>query len=437
MKKLLLTSFITIAMLQVVISQDTLVISKSEFMDQVTKNNQQVKIAVKQAEMARAEYQQSNALYLPSVKASYSAITTTNPLMAFGSKLNQERITQDDFNPDLLNNPGNVENFAAEIQVLLPLLNLDGIYGRKAAMTRQEAYYLKAERTREYLEMEAAKQFMQLQLAYKAVEVLERAQHTSDQSVKLVSDYYELGMTQKADLLDAKVRATEVQNQLRFAKTHVINASDQLMILMGEQPDSVILKPATGPVNQYEQPEFSMDLPENRKDLLALSKSVEGYENMYKSSKMKFIPNINAFGSFQAYDNRFLTFDASGYLLGATLSWDLFDGYATIAKKNKARLEAEKANLEQTEYLSQQKAELTKTGRALEDAESKVKASQLAFDQAEEAYRIRRDRFEQGLEKTVDLLAAESQVYHKELELQQAIFEFNFTKEYLHFLTRE
>ncbi len=35
----------------------------------------------------------------------HTGISTTNPLMAFGSKLNQEILTQADFNPDLLNNP--------------------------------------------------------------------------------------------------------------------------------------------------------------------------------------------------------------------------------------------------------------------------------------------------------------------------------------------
>ena len=62
--------------------------------------------------------------------------------------------------------------------------------------------------------------------------------------------------------------------------------------------------------------------------------------------------------------------------------------------------------------------------------------AQLALQQSEEAYRIRNNRFQQGLEKTSDLLQAATQMSQKELELLQAVFEYNITKEYLQFLTK-
>ena len=80
--------------------------------------------------------------------------------------------------------------------------------------------------------------------------------------------------------------------------------------------------------------------------------------------------------------------------------------------------------------------ELNKTNRQLKDAENKVNLAQLALEQSQEAYRIRQNRFTQGLEKTTDLLQSETQMIQKELEHLQAIFEYNFTKQYLQFLTK-
>jgi outer membrane protein TolC len=60
----------------------------------------------------------------------------------------------------------------------------------------------------------------------------------------------------------------------------------------------------------------------------------------------------------------------------------------------------------------------------------------LALEQSQEAYRIRQNRFAQGLEKTTDLLQSETQMIQKELEQLQAVFEYNFTKQYLQFLTK-
>jgi hypothetical protein len=60
----------------------------------------------------------------------------------------------------------------------------------------------------------------------------------------------------------------------------------------------------------------------------------------------------------------------------------------------------------------------------------------LAWNQSKEAYKIRKNRFVQGLEKTNDLMMSETLMYQKELEYLQTIFEYNFTKKYLEFLTK-
>jgi hypothetical protein len=74
--------------------------------------------------------------------------------MAFGSKLNQATITASDFNPEILNNPDRTTNFATKIEVLQPIINVDGLYGRQAARAKMNAFELRTERTKEYLELE-------------------------------------------------------------------------------------------------------------------------------------------------------------------------------------------------------------------------------------------------------------------------------------------
>ncbi|EDO25868.1 predicted protein [Nematostella vectensis] len=167
-----------------------------------------------------------------------------------------------------------------------------------------------------------------------------------------------------------------------------------------------------------------------------MEKSSEAYKKMFQSSKYGFLPRLNAFGNYQLYDSKFLSTNAKGYLLGAQLSWDIFDGYKNIGKTQKAKADFNKATIETEQYKKQSQLEVNKTNRQLQDAENKVNLSQLAFEQSQEAFRIRQNRFEQGLEKTSDLLTAETQVAQKELEHLQAVFEYNFTKEYLQFLVQ-
>lgn len=437
MKKVeLLLVIVGLAVNYPLFSQDTLRISKAELLENVASNNFQIKIADQQVKMARADYRQSNALYLPSLSASHSAMVTTNPLMAFGSKLNQEILTPADFDPAQLNDPKRTQNYATEILLLQPLLNLDGVYERQAAKIQQEAYQLQADRTKEAMELEVGKAYMQLQLAYEAVNVLERARITSQEGVKLVKDYLEEGLIQKSDLLAVQVRATEVENQLRYARSNIRNASDYVGLLMGKGGEGIIYKPTERALLSIEQADFTQLLPSSRKDIMAMDKSVIGYEKMLQSSKMKFLPTINAFGSYQLYDDQLFGLDASGYLIGAKLSWSLFDGYKSAGKMSKAKAASEKARMENEQYKLRQQMELNKTNRQLTDAKNKVELTRMALDQSAEAYKIRKDRFEEGLEKTSDLLMVETQMFQKELEFRQAIFEYNFTKEYLEFLTR-
>ncbi len=417
-------------------AQDTLTISKVAIVQKVVEKNLQIQIANQNVKSAQADYRQSNALFLPSIAASHTALSTTNPLMAFGSKLNQETLTAADFNPALLNNPAKTKNFATKIEVVQPLINVDGIYGRQAAKFKMEAFKLQIERTKEYLALEANKAFMQLQLAYKAVAVLTKANQTADANLKLIDNYFKQGILQKTDLLAVQVRVNEIKNQLQYAKSNVQNASDYLAFLLNEDNTNTIYKPLESLDNRIAVEDINTTLSANRKDLQAMNKAAQAYEKMVLSNQMSFVPRLNAFGSYEMYDTTLFEGNAKGYLVGAQLSWSVFDGFKSIGKLEKAKADFQKSNLESQQYKAQSQLELSKTNRQLKDAENKVNLSKLALEQSQEAYRIRSNRFTQGLEKTTDLLQSETQMAQKELEFLQAVFEYNFTKEYAQFLTK-
>ncbi|RAR49019.1 TolC family protein [Flavobacterium lacus] len=416
--------------------QDTLKLSRTDLSTKLAEQNLQLKISNQTFESARSDYRQSNALFLPSISASHTAITTTNPLMAFGSKLNQEILTQADFNPALLNDPSQVQNYATRIEVLQPIFNADGLYERRAAKSKMEAYQLQTERTKEYLELEVNKAFMQLQLAYKAVGVVEKANSTAQANLNLVNNYFKQGMLQKTDLLDVQVRVNEITNQLSYAKSNVRNASDYLAFLLNEDTKGGIYKPVENLENEINPSLEMAQLSASRKDFLAMEKSTEAYRNMMTSGRMSFLPRLNAFGTYELYDTEIFQFGANGYTVGAQLSWNLFDGYKSIGKFEKSKVEFQKAETEAEQYKKQSQLELNKTNRQLADAQNKVALSKLAFEQTQESFRIRQNRFTQGLEKTTDLLMTETQTAQKELEYLQAVFEYNFTKMYIEFLTK-
>lgn len=415
-------------------AQEIIPISKAIVLQKVSQENSSLKISEQEFIQARADYRQTNAVFLPNISASHIGTATTNPLMAFGSKLNQAILTPNDFDPAVLNDPAQVQNFATIFEIQQPIINMDGVYQRKAARAKMDAMAFKSERTHEYLVFEVEKAYMQLQLAYKGVNVLKKALLAAEDNKKLADNSFLQGYLQRADVLNMEVRVTEILNQLQIAKSNVLNASNYLSFLMNDENDVVYTPTDDLIISEMGIEEKSIS--ENRSDIKAMQLSAEAYEAINKADKMAFLPRLNAFGRYEIYDNKMFQGDANGYLVGAQLSWDLFQGSKRIGKLQKSKAELEKSKLEYNQYVSQSHLELNKAKRALTDAKNKLNLTALALEQSKESLRIRTDRFKEGLEKTSDLLMAETQYAQKEMEYNQTIFEYNYAQAYLHFLTK-
>lgn len=414
--------------------QEVVLISKQEVFQRAIENNNQLKIGEQEVLSAKGDYQQTKAVYLPSISASYSGIVTTNPLLAFGSKLNQEILTQNDFDPSLLNNPAQVTNFSTRIEFQQPLINIDGFYHRKAAKATLEATLNQLERTKEYLDLEVEKAFMQLQLAYKAVEVLETAKKAAQENVRITENSFKQGYLQKADVLAVEVRLTEVENQLQYAQSKVENTSNYLSILMYDSSYK-ILKPIDS-LTISSEVMIPESLSDARSDIQAKKNVLEAYKQQYRADKMSFLPKLNAFGSYELYDDEVFKADANGYLIGASLSWNLLEGGKRFGKTQKSKAEFEKSQFEYQQYKAESEVALNSARRMLQDARNNLKLTKLALVQSKESLRIRTNRFKEGLERTNDLLQAETQYAQKQLEYYTTIFQYNYALVYVQFLTK-
>ena len=415
-------------------AQDTVLISKVTVLEQVEKQNLKIKITEQEKWSARGKYRQTNALLLPTISVTHTGISTTNPLMAFGTRLNQQIVTAADFNPDLLNDPEQIEDFATRVEVRQPLLNFDGFSQRKAARAQWEAASFNAERTQEYMVLEVEQAYMQLQLAYKAVAVLKKAKKTALENLKQARDQFDQGILQKSDVLAVEVRVTEITNQMQQALSNVENASNYLSVLMND-PDYPILKPTDDLV--VEGADTAVEsVSENRKDILAMEAASRAYKQQYQADKMNFLPRFNAFGVYELHDDQVFRGAADGYLIGAELQWNILEGTKRFGKAQESKANYEKSRLELAEYKANSQVELKKARRMLQDAKRSLELTTLAMEQSREALRIRTNRYNQGLEKTADLLAAEAQFAQKELEYYSTIYQHNYTRAYVEFLTK-
>ncbi len=435
MKTRFLIIFFTVFFSAVLFAQDN---SKHLKIDEAVAaavaNNDAVKLASLDEQMATTRYQQTNAVYLPQVGVSYTAFSTNNPLNAFGFKLQQKSITQADFNPALLNHPSGTPDFTTKLEVQQPIINADMFYQRKAAAKQIEFYQLSSQRTKEYISFETQKAYLQLQLAYDGEKVLVEALQTAKAAQQSVENYFNQGIIQKSDVLNAKVHAGNVESQLSSAKSNIANASDYLSVLMGRP---------LGTIYTIDKP-LQLDkalvdtvnvLPASRADLKAMEKAMEGYDLMIKSSQKSYLPRLNAFGSYQLNDSRMLGFGAGAYLVGIQLSWDIFKGNRTkntIALQN---LEKKKIAQQLEQEKSKGQSAISQAKRKLDESSYLISQQTLAIEQSSEALRVLQNRYSQGLVTTNDVLMSQTQLSQQQLNYAQAVFEHNLSVLYLQFLT--
>lgn len=438
LKKLLLFLFASIAFLFISSNLQAQANSKplslQDAIQAAITNNRQVTLATMDEKIALSNYKQTEAVYLPQLGFTYTSLYTNNPLNAFGFKLQQQSISQNDFNPDLLNNPSTTSDFTTKLELQQPLINMNMLYKRKAAAKQTELYQYKTQRTKENLTFEVQKAYLQLQMAYDAVAVLEDALQTTNAVYTFTDNHYQQGLIQKSDLLNAKLRVTTIETNIAKAKSNIQNASDYIGLLMGTEGNVIYTVDKT---NKSEKPvaENAVQIPSQRADFAVMQKAIEASDLMIKSSKMSYLPKVNAFGNYQLNDSHLLGFGANSWLVGVQLSWDIFKGNTTKNSIVTQKFERDKLKEQLAQQKEQSQLELSKAYRDLTDAQFDMKQQKLAIEQAAEALQILQNRYQQGLVNTTDVLMAATQLAQQKFGLLQAQYAADTTNAYIQFLT--
>ena len=402
----------------------------SEAIQLAEANNKTLKESGLNSSIASEKYKQSSAMFMPQVDLSYSALFTDNPLNAFGFNLQQGIVTAADFDPSKLNNPSLTKDFGSKIEVMQPLINPDLFYQRKAAKKGKEIAELQKMRTSEYVAFQVKQTYMELALAYDAKEVIGRALATSAEGLKRAQSFYDEGLIQRTDLLDAQIFNSKLETDLSQATNSIQDISDRLSLVMGTETG---IQYTIDKVTETAEADFSYN--DHRTDFVAMNKAIEAQTMMKQASKMNFLPKLNAFGSYQYNDSKFAQFDKGSYLVGIKLSWNIFNGMRDKRSINISNYEIQRLNSQLSQQKDEAKAELMKSTRALETLTKETVNNQLMVEQAREALRILQDRYSEGLVSTTDLLRSQTQLAQTELALTQSIFKKNVTKAYIELLT--
>jgi outer membrane protein TolC len=422
------------------IPQDTasvLELSVEKALEQARSNSFPTRTADAEQDAATARKRQSLGVFLPRITATERGLATTDPVNAFGSKLRQERLTQQDFQPpSALNTPDRVDHFATQLEVEQPILNLDGIFERRAASDAARAAAQKADRTDAVVAFRVKKGYYGLLLSERRVGVIDSALTAARANRDQTQALYEEGIVNEADRLAAAVRVSELESRRTGVRASRDNAADRLRMLLGiDRP--VQIEP-TDSLRQESATLRAIALPEvnrRRSDMRALRARADAAREKKRSRWLAFVPTLNARGTTGWYDDRPFGSAGQSWTAGVSLSWSLFEGYQQVGAAQEAEANLQKAEIALQRQAVENEVEIASARRDLQSARERIGQARQAVEQAEESLRIRRNRHEEGLARTTDLLRAEATLAERRLAYLRALYQHNVTVYRLELLT--
>ena len=121
-----------------------------EAVETAISNNPGLQAAEFHSRAAEEKILQARSGYMPQVRLGAGYDRTTNPMWAFGTKLNQEAIAAKDFDPDRLNDPDAIGNYSSSLSLVWPLYDSGQTWhGLKQARLGKDAAVLYESRARQ------------------------------------------------------------------------------------------------------------------------------------------------------------------------------------------------------------------------------------------------------------------------------------------------
>lgn len=409
-------------------STDVLNLSLAEAMNMALDQNFSIEQAGYDVDKTRAQYRQTNAVFLPQLSFEYNAVSTDDPLNVFGFKLKQEVVSQEDFNPSLLNDPDAYENYSAKFEVRQPLFNPDKIIQRGAVKSQLNSANEQLRGTRNYIRYQVHQQYYNLVLNQRQLQVLETALKTAEEHRRQAQNYLDQGLISREDYLAAKVYELNMESRALQTKNNIQKVQEELALMLG-MDGSLTINP-TEELQFVPAPNIPADLSDfdvNNAQTRAFDYQVQAAQKMTKSAGFSFLPSINLFGSYEFNDNEFANFDASSYMIGANLRWNIFSGYSKVGKVMEAKANYRKAKSLQEQNLLDQENRVREAVRSLNHATKEIEISKESIEQSTQNVEIRSNRYKEGLENTTDLLEAETKLAEAKLNNVMALYKYNMS----------
>ncbi|MEO6915105.1 MAG: TolC family protein [Chitinophagaceae bacterium] len=388
-------------------AQNTRNITLKEVIDLSIKNNKELKYNKAQILEAIAATKEAMERKLPDVKVSGSLMALNNP-----------HINLKTGGKDTSNGSGSKAQAVKVNQIAYGLVNVSlpiyaGLriqYGIESAQYLEKAISLDAENNKEEVILNSVNAFSNLYKARKAEEVVKESLAQARARAVDFANLEKNGLLARNDYLKAELQASNIELSLLETEKNRRVATSNLDIMLGLPQttdlvaDSASLMMPTDTKNIDEWEQLAL---QNRKDVEALSYREKAARTAIKATKGEMYPSLALTGGYVALYVPNLVTVVNAVNIGVGVQYNLGSLWKTRSKIQQAEARVQQVQANQEMLGDGIRMQVTQDYENYMYNTKKIDVYQKAIEQAAENYRITKNKYDNALVTTTDLLDAE------------------------------
>lgn len=390
-----------------VAAQNSRNITLKEVIDLSIKNSKQLKNNKAQILEAIAATREAVERKLPDVKVSGSYMMLNNP-----------HINLKTGKTDTANGSGSKSEAVKVNQVAYGLVNVSlpiysGLrirYGIESAQYLEKAITLDADNNKEEIVLNTINAFSNLYKARKAEEVVAESLRQAKARAVDFANLEKNGLLARNDYLKAELQASNIELSLLETEKNRRVASSNLGIIIGltgnidlvADSASLVMPTESKTINEWEQLAL-----QNRKDVEALLYREKAAVTGVKATKGEIYPSLALTGGYVALYVPNLVTVTNAVNIGVGVQYNLGSLWKTKSKMQQAEARVAQIQANQEMLGDGIRMQVTQDYENYLYSVKKIDVYQKAIEQAAENYRITKNKYDNALVTTTDLLDAE------------------------------
>ena len=403
----------TLLFIQLLYAQESKTLTLQDAIDMGIKYNKQLKSNEAKIMEATAAVKEAEERKLPDASVSGSYL-----YMPIKPTINLKSGTGNGGSPTI------TQAVYGTLNVSLPIYNGGKIkYGIESARFLKQAVKLDADNDREAVIMNIISACINLYKAHQAIELVKENLNQSQQRVNDFSYLENNGLLARNDLLKAELQSSNIELALLDAESNYKLACVNMNIMMGLPEQTILIPDKNGlalPAQIKTLEGYEQDAMQYRKDISAISFRKKSAGILVKSTGAEKYPSVSLTGGYIAADiPKFLSV-YNAVNMGVGIKYNIGSLWKTKSKIQQAEARLKQITTNEEMLNDNIRLQVNQAYLTYLVTVKKIQVYEKAVTQATENFRITKNKYDNSLATTTELLDADVALLQCKLSVTNA-----------------